>query len=217
MKPQHIGIVVAILAVLVGIWLATGKSGKGGAEEAGGKGATAGGEGQAGGAGGKVVKAEEGLSDKAEAKAEQLALPGALPALKNVQGADNPAPAQPHGKLELEGDLQEADAEAAIKAVFPALRDCYVELRKIAPQAGGRMLMKFSVKPGEPGQAALGELFLKETQFTEPKFLTCIRSAVDAAKFPVGKNVTGSVTVPLFLTPGDAGGPVPAPAAAPAP
>ena len=220
MKPQHIGIVAIIVVALLGIWLATGKGGKSAADEAATKnGQKAGAEGPGGAAGDKVVKAEEGLSDKAEAKAEDLALPGALPTLKNVQGADNPPPAQPHGKLELEGDVQEADAELAIKAVFPALRDCYVELRKIAPQAGGRMLMKFSVKPAtEPGQAALGELFLKETQFTEPKFLTCIRSAVDAAKFPVGKNLSGSVTVPLFLTPGDAGGePAAAPAAPAAP
>jgi hypothetical protein len=207
MQPKHIGIIVAVLAVIAALWFTVGggKKAKDG-DSAAAKTATDG-ENAGEGKGATVVKAEEGLSDKAEAKAEQLALPGALPTLKNVQGAAD-TPAQPHGKMELEGDVQEADAEAAIKAVFPALRDCYAELKKIAPQAGGRMLMKFSVKPGaEPGQAALGELFLKETQFTEPKFLTCIRTAVDAAKFPVGKNLTGSVTVPLFLTPGDVGEP----------
>ncbi len=206
MQPKHIGILLAILAVIAGLWFTVG----GGKKAAAGDDKTAAAATQKDGDGpgdGKapVVKAEEGLSDKAEAKPEQLALPGALPTLKNVQGATD-TPAQPHGKMELEGDVQEADAEAAIKAVFPALRDCYAELKKVAPQAGGRMLMKFAIKPGaEPGQAALGELFLKETQFTEPKFLTCIRTAVDAAKFPVGKNLTGSVTVPLFLTPGDVG------------
>ncbi len=207
MQPKHIGIVVVILAVLVAAWFTVGggasKKAKDG--DAAAAAASKDGENAGEGKGKPIVKAEEGLSDKVEAKPEQLALPGALPALKNVQGAAE-APAQPHGKMELEGDVQEADAEAAIRAVFPALRDCYAELRKVAPQAGGRMLMKFSVKPGaEPGQAALGELFLKETQFTEPKFLTCIRTAVDAAKFPVGKNLTGSVTVPMFLTPGDVG------------
>ena len=206
MQPKHIGIIVAVLAILVGLWFAVGggKKSKAGEDTAA---ATAPQDGDNAGEGKAptVVKAEEGLSDKAEAKPEQLALPGALPTLKNVQAAAD-APAQAHGKLEVEGDVQEADAEAAIKAVFPALRDCYAELKKVAPQAGGRMLMKFSIKPAaEPGQAALGELFLKETQFTEPKFLTCIRTAVDAAKFPVSKNLTGAVTVPLFLTPGDVG------------
>lgn len=206
MQPKHIGIIVAVLAILAGLWftIGGGKKAKDGDKAAAATqkdGENPGGDGKA-----PVVKAEEGLSDKAEAKPDQLAIPGALPALKNVQAGTGDAPAQPHGKIEVEGDVQEADAEAAIKAVFPALRDCYAELKKIAPQAGGRMLMKFSVKPGaEPGQAALGELFLKETQFTEPKFLTCVRSAVDAAKFPVGKNLTGSVTVPMFLTPGDVG------------
>ncbi len=208
MQPKQIGIIVAILAVVAGLWFTVGggagKKAKDGDKTA--KTAQKDGEDPGAGKNPTVVKAEEGLSDKAEAKPEQLALPGSLPALKNVQAGGTDTPAQPHGKLEVEGDVQEADAEAAIKAVFPALRDCYSELKKIAPQAGGRMLMKFSVKPGaEPGQAALGELFLKETQFTEPKFLTCIRTAVDAAKFPVGKPLTGSVTVPLFLTPGDVG------------
>jgi len=209
MQPKQIGIIVAVLAVIAVLWFAFGGKGDGKKAKDGDKGVAEQKDGEGpGGTGGKapVVKAEEGLSDKAQAKPEELALPGALPALKNVQAGAVDTPAQPHGKLEVEGDVQEADAEAAIKAVFPALRDCYAELRKIAPQAGGRMLMKFSVKPGaEPGQAALGELFLKETQFTEPKFLTCIRTAVDAAKFPVGKNLTGAVTVPMFLTPGDVG------------
>lgn len=208
MQPKQIGIIVAVLALVAGLWFTVG-GGAGKKSKDADKANAAGqkdGEDPGGGKSPTVVKAEEGLSDKAEGKPEQLALPGALPALKNVQAGGADTPAQPHGKLEVEGDVQEADAEAAIKAVFPALRDCYAELKKVAPQAGGRMLMKFSVKPGaEPGQAALGELFLKETQFTEPKFLTCIRTAVDAAKFPVGKPLTGSVTVPLFLTPGDVG------------
>ncbi|MBI5610308.1 MAG: AgmX/PglI C-terminal domain-containing protein, partial [Deltaproteobacteria bacterium] len=106
-----------------------------------------------------------------------------------------------------EGDVQEAEAEAAIKAMFPAIRDCYVELRQRAPQARGRMLMTFKVRAAEANQGATGELFLKETQFTDPKYLTCVRSAIDAARFPVTRNVQGSVTVPLFLSPQDAGEP----------
>ena len=214
MQPKHIIIVVAVLAVIAGLWFTVGGgAGKKAADDDKTKAAVAakddenGGEGK----GAKVVKAEEGLSDKAEAKPEELAIPGALPALHNVQAGTVDTPAQPHGKIEVEGEVQQEDAEAAIKAVFPALRNCYVELRKIAPQAGGRMVMKFAIKPAtEPGQAALGELFLKETQFTEPKFLTCIRAGVDAAKFPVQKALTGAVTVPLFLTPGDAGEAAPA-------
>jgi len=93
-----------------------------------------------------------------------------------------------------------------VAAVFPAIRDCYVELRQRAPQARGRMLMKFAVKPGaEAGQAALGELFLKETQFTDPKYLTCVRTAIDNTKFSVAKSLTGAITVPMFLVPEDAG------------
>jgi hypothetical protein len=128
---------------------------------------------------------------------------------------DTPKPALPHGQLQLEGDVQEAEAEQAIAAMWPAIRTCYVELRQRAPQARGRMLMTFQVKPGEGDQAATGELFLKETQFTDPKYLTCVRAAIDSARFPVSRKVTGSVTVPLFLSPQDAGEAAPVPAAAP--
>jgi hypothetical protein len=156
-----------------------------------------------------LVKREEGLrAESATPDAANLALPGELPTLKGVATGGIAVPAQPHGVLEVEGDVQEADAEKAIQAVFPAIRNCYSELRQRAPQARGRMLMKFAIKPGaEAGQAALGELFLKETQFTDPTYLTCVRAAIDATKFPVGKSLTGAVTVPLFLTPEDAGEP----------
>ncbi len=150
----------------------------------------------------------EQLGDPAEADAGSLALPGQLPTLKGVQAAapgEVKPPALPHGQLELEGDVQEAEAEAAIKAMWAPIRDCYAELRQRAPQARGRMLMTFKVRPGEAGQAATGELFLKETQFTDPKYLTCVRSAIDNARFPAGRNVQGSVTVPLFLAPQDVG------------
>jgi len=164
----------------------------------------------AGSRGAPVVKREEGPGEaRPAADAASLALPGALPALKGVQGAAAngpvPPPALPHGQLELEGDVQEADAEAAIKAMWPAVRDCYVELRQRAPQARGRMLMTFKVRPGDAGQAATGEMFLKETQFTDPKYLTCVRAAIDNARFAVSRNLNGSVTVPLFLSPQDAG------------
>lgn len=150
----------------------------------------------------------EQLADPAEADAGSLALPGQLPTLKGVQAAapgDVKPPALPHGQLELEGDVQEAEAEAAIKAMWAPIRDCYAELRQRAPQARGRMLMTFKVRPGEAGQAATGELFLKETQFTDPKYLTCVRAAIDNARFPAGRNVQGAVTVPLFLSPQDVG------------
>lgn len=154
-----------------------------------------------------VVKREEGLhAETAGPDAASLALPGQLPALKGVADNAGVVPTQPHGQMELEGDVQEADAEKAVAAVFPAIRDCYSELRQRAPQARGRMLMKFAVKAGaEPGQSALGELFLKETQFTDPKYLTCVRTAIDATKFTTGKALTGAVTVPMFLSPEDAG------------
>ena len=153
------------------------------------------------------VKREDPLKLEAPGKAEaNLQLPGQLPSLAVPKDQLPVAPTQPHGQLELEGELQEADAELAIRAVFPAIRDCYVELRQRAPQARGRMLMKFAVRPGaEPGQAALGELFLKETQFTDPKYLTCVRAAIDNGRFPTNGKVNGAVTVPLFLAPQDAG------------
>ena len=157
---------------------------------------------------GKPVVGREQLRDPTEADAGSIALPGSLPALRGVQAAqpgDAKPPALPHGQLELEGDVQEAEAEAAIKAMWAPIRDCYSELRQRAPQARGRMLMTFKVRPGEAGQAATGELFLKETQFTDPKYLTCVRAAIDNARFPAGRNVQGSVTVPMFLSPQDVG------------
>lgn len=152
-----------------------------------------------------VVKKEPqpGAAEPAEAAAD-LKLPGALPALKGVQPAAAAVPAQPHGKMELEGELAEDEAEKAVATVFGPIRDCYAELRSRAPQAKGRMLMKFTVRSAGAGEAGTGELFLKETQFTDPAYLTCVRKAIDEAKFQVGRGVNGSVTVPLFLNPADA-------------
>ena len=93
----------------------------------------------AGGGKAPTRQAAEGEANKAAAPAEQgpdLRLPGQLPALKGVQAGQAPGqvvkPTQPHGQFELEGDVKEADAEAAVQAVFPAIRDCYVELRQRA-------------------------------------------------------------------------------------
>jgi hypothetical protein len=216
MDKKIIGIGALAVLVAVTLWLLVGGLSEAPAPGAGG---TAGGAahdgtkdeaGASGSSKAPVVKREELSAEAAKANDPNLALPTNLPALRNVQPAANgnlPAvPTQPHGQFELEGDVQEQDAEAAVRALFPPIRDCYAELRQRAPQAKGRMLMKFAVKPAtDAGQAATGELFLKETQFTDPKYLTCVRTAIDSTKFPVGKNVNGSVTVPLFLSPQDAG------------
>lgn len=200
---------LALLALVTGYFLITGLSGGPAKPDAKKEGAAPqDGENPNGAAGAApVVKREEAIREANAPDASNLALPGSLPALKGVQGAAGPtaAPATPHGQLELEGDVKEEDAEAAIKAMWPAIRDCYVELRQRAPQARGRMLMTFKVRPAEANQAATGEMFLKETQFTDPKYLTCVRGAIDNARFPVSKNLNGSVTVPLFLAPQDAG------------
>ncbi len=203
---------LGVLALVTAYFLISGLSG-GPAPSTAAKGeATAKDDEPAGGTGSAqapVIKKEQAIGDQAAPDAASLALPGQLPALKGVQGgaAGGPVagPVTPHGQLELEGDVKEEDAEAAIKAMWPAIKDCYVELRQRAPQARGRMLMTFKVRPAEANQAATGEMFLKETQFTDPKYLTCVRAAIDNARFAVSKNLNGSVTVPLFLAPQDAG------------
>ena len=212
MQTKHIVIVVVVVAVVAGIWLvAGGKSGSKGAKDKGGSEALADGENGAGGKNAPIVKREEALQlDKDKAQDPNLALPGNLPSLKGVQGNDPNAaaePTQPHGRFELEGQITEQDAEAAVKAVFAPIRDCYAELRQRAPQAKGRMLMKFAVRPGtEPGKAAMGDLFLKETQFTDPKYLTCVRAAIDNTKVGgLPPTANGSVTVPMILSPEDVG------------
>lgn len=209
MQTKYLGIGLLALLALATLWFVIGGLSQGPKQLSEAKGHAEAelkdDEGAAGQA--PLVKREEALKlDREGPDGANLALPGQLPTLKNVAVAGSAAPAQPHGQMELEGEVQEADAEKAVAAVFPAIRDCYVELRQRAPQARGRMLMKFAVKPGaEAGQAALGELFLKETQFTDPKYLTCVRTAIDNTKFPVGKSLTGAITVPMFLAPEDAG------------
>jgi hypothetical protein len=211
MDSKKIGIAALVLLVAVTAWLVVSSMADG-PQKTPAKAKPADEAGEGAGTAGKAERrpAAEGETAKNEPAKEEgpdLRLPGQLPTLKGVQ-APGPEvkPAQPHGQFELEGDVQEADAEAAVKAVFPAIRDCYVELRQRAPQARGRMLMKFAVKPAtEAGQTSLGELYLKETQFTDPKYLTCVRAAIDAAKFPTSKPLTGAVTVPLILSPEDAG------------
>lgn len=152
----------------------------------------------------KVTKDEEKAEEPKEARRD-LALPRNLPRLNvKEQAAKNAEPVKPHGELKLDGDLKELDAKEAIKAIFPKIRSCYVELRQRAPQAKGRMLMRFRVSNGSDGNGGTGELFLKETQFTDPKYLTCVRDAIDNTKVKLsGPTVNGTVTFPLHLTPED--------------
>ena len=211
MQTKHIAIVVVVLAVVAGLWFVLGGPSKGkGKDKAGAQAALADGE-DPGNKQAPVVKRDEGLTaDGQKAESPDLKIPSNLPTLKGVQGGDPNAaaePTQPHGRFELEGQITEQDAEAAVKAVFPPIRDCYAELRQRAPQAKGRMLMKFAVHPGtEPGKAAMGDLLLKETQFTDPKYLPCVRAAIDATKVGgLSPTASGSVTVPLILSPEDVG------------
>ncbi len=162
--------------------------------------------GEAAGAGGKGKVGREqnegGASDE-QAQAE-LKLPGQLPSLGLQPLPANEAPVKPHSEVELEGTIQQVDAEMAIRAVFPKIRGCYSELRDRAPQAQGRMLMKMKVRRNDDGQAGTGELFLKETQFTDPKYLTCVRSAIDETKFKTDAGqIDGTFTFTLWLSPED--------------
>lgn len=142
-------------------------------------------------------------ADEAE-KADDLRIPGKLPSLDLPQLAAQEAPAKPHSEVELEGTIGQVDAEMAIRAIFPKIRGCYVELRDRAPQARGRMLMKMKVRKGDDGKAGTGELFLKETQFTDPKYLTCVRAAIDETKFTTdAAQIDGSFTFTLWLSPED--------------
>lgn len=151
----------------------------------------------------KVGREENEGADEAE-KEKDLRLPGQLPSLGLPEQPPQEAPTKPHSEVELEGTIQQVDAELAIRAVFPKIRSCYAELRERAPQARGRMLMKMKVRKGDDGSAGTGELFLKETQFTDPKYLTCVRTAIDETKFKTGADqIDGSFTFTLWLSPED--------------
>ena len=153
----------------------------------------------------KVEKETEKAEEPKQAKAD-LKLPGAGD-LKKLNLPELPAtalPAKPHSEMKLEGELDQVDAEMAFRSVFPRLRSCYVELRQRAPQAKGRMLMRVRVSRSDQGKGEMGELYLKETQFTDPKYLTCIRDAIDNTKFKVDKSsMNGTMEFTMFLTPED--------------
>ncbi len=152
-----------------------------------------------------VVTREDNTPEAADKEpAKDLTLPGALPKLNLPDLAETAVPTKVHGKVQLEGELDEVTAELAIRTLFPKIRGCYAELRGRAPQAKGRMLMRIRVRSGEAGNAGTGELYLKETQFTDPKYLTCVRSAIDEAKFKVDKEgINGTAEFPMFLMPED--------------
>lgn len=152
-----------------------------------------------------VVTRDDDSPEAPEAAADKdLKLPGALPKLDLPDLAQTAVPTKPHGEVALEGELDQTTAEMAIRTLFPKIRGCYAELRSRAPQAKGRMLMRIRVRSGEAGQAGTGELYLKETQFTDPKYLTCVRSAIDEAKFKVDKDgINGTAEFPMFLMPED--------------
>ncbi len=154
-----------------------------------------------------VIAREDGAPPTEDGEApSDLKIPGELPQLE-VPKLDPMAvvATKPHGPLQLEGTLDEVSAETAIRNVFPPVRECYAELKTRAPQAKGRMLMRFRVSPGEEGKAGLGEFYLKETQFTDPKYLACVRKAIDDTKFKLDKSdANGTVEFNMFLAPEDA-------------
>ncbi len=177
--------------------------GEGGSEGAGGAAVAAANAGGADEGAPKVGRDENEGNDEAE-KDKDLRLPGQLPSLDLPAQAPEETPTKPHSEVELEGTIQQVDAEMAIRAVFPKIRSCFAELRERAPQARGRMLMKMKVRKGDDGSAGTGELFLKETQFTDPKYLTCVRTAIDETKFKTGADqIDGSFTFTLWLSPED--------------
>lgn len=207
-KGVMVGIGIFVIACLV--YFVSGMSdsdsadaGAGGDEVAAGSGAGEGAEGAGSKDAPKITKDDE----KAEIPKEEskdLKLPGALPKLNLPELPATALPAKPHSDMKIEGDLAEVDAEMAFRSVFPKIRSCYVELRQRAPQAKGRMLMRVRVNKGDQGKGQMGELYLKETQFTDPKYLTCIRDSIDNNKFKLDKAETnGTMEFTMFLSPED--------------
>jgi hypothetical protein len=171
---------------------------------AGGEAGVAAGAGAAGAEAAKVGR-EENEGGDAPPPDKDLKLPGQLPSLglKAPPELETPTKVEPD-QPELEGTIEAVDAQQAINAIFPRVRGCYAELRERAPQAKGYMLMKVKVRRSDDGTAGTGELFLKETQFTDPKYLTCIRTAIDETKFQTASaQIDGSATFKLWLTPED--------------
>jgi hypothetical protein len=204
-KNAIIGVVAAV--VIIGLVVITRPSAKDpspNGEEGGNTAASQNKGDENGGKKAPVVTRESGKAEIPTDKANDLKLPGALPALKGVAANENLLPTKAHEDLKVDGDLQEVDARLAIQTVFPKVRTCYVDLRKRAPQAGGRMLMRFRVKGSTASQAGTGELYLKETQFTDPKFLSCLRKVIDTTKFQLDKpTMNGTVTFTMHLSPED--------------
>ena len=207
------GVVVAIGVLVVAclVYFVTGMSSGGDTAGAGDKANAAAGAGAAADGADPTAGKEPNkvLKDKAEAEVpkeadKDLALPGKLPELNLPELPATALPAKPHSTMKLEGDLGEVDAEMAFRTVFPKIRSCYVELRQTAPQAKGRMLMRVRVNKNAESKGQLGELYLKETQFTDKKYLDCIRNAIDNTKFKLDKQTTnGTMEFTMFLTPED--------------
>lgn len=206
-KGVIVGIGVFVIACLV--YFVAGMSGGGADDTAattdGDNAASAVAAGEAAGekAAPKVKKEDDKAEEPKEAK-KDLKLPGQLPKLDLPDLPATALPSKPHSEMKIEGDLADVDAEMAFRSVFPRIRSCYVELRQRAPQAKGRMLMRIRVSKGDAGKGQMGELYLKETQFTDPKYLTCIREAIDNTKFKLDKEATnGTMEFTMFLTPED--------------
>lgn len=208
-KGVLVGIGVFVIACLV--YFVSGMSGGNAGDEAGGDEALAGaaagdGEEAAGGKAAPKVKKDEVAAEEPKADEKDLALPGQLPKLNLPELPATALPAKPHSEMKIEGDLADVDAEMAFRSVFPKIRSCYVELRQRAPQAKGRMLMRVRVNKNDQGKGQIGELYLKETQFTDPKYLTCIRDSIDNTKFKLDKaDTNGTMEFTMFLTPEDVG------------
>lgn len=207
-KPVIVVLVVFVVACLGYVIFGMSGEPKGDGSDVGADGKAVAGATDDGAAGSKKApvnkKDDDSPEDPDEAPDKDLKLPGQLPKLDLPDMAETAVPTKPHGKVQIEGELDEVTAEMAIRTLFPKIRGCYAELRGRAPQAKGRMLMRIRVRSGEAGKAGTGELYLKETQFTDPKYLTCVRTAIDEAKFNVDKaGINGTAEFPMFLEPED--------------
>jgi hypothetical protein len=206
-KGVIVGIGVFVIACLV--YFVSGMSGSDGADAAANGDEIAGAEANGGAEGAAAkdapkIKKDDNKAEIPKDEKKDLKLPGALPKLNLPELPATALPSKPHSEMKLEGDLAGVDAEMAFRSVFPKIRSCYVELRQRAPQAKGRMLMRVRVNKGDQGKGQMGELYLKETQFTDPKYLTCIRDAIDNNKFKLDKAETnGTMEFTMFLTPED--------------
>ena len=176
---------------------------------------------------GATVSTEAPMDDEAALAADAMATPPKLPAAKPaalVQPAPKPSrrppaatrplhrvlpavrasgPAPPDEEeqgMDIEGNIDRADARAVGRFVLPRVKACFADHRITHPISRGELRVEVGVHNDGAAAALVNDSRLAEDPFADPSLELCIRRALDGKAVPVGAlTIDARVAFPIAL------------------